>query len=103
MFLDFSHITIGEPEAVFDRLSGQLGRLNFSSHNLKIGITARPRRMPAALDNGWRIMRLLWCTHSPAMARQMDSLLRAWDRKLYLPARPDEPPGGPWWAFALLS
>lgn len=102
MFLDFSHIAIGDPEAVFPRLTDELGRLEFSLRNLKTGVTARPRELP--LPGGdWRVMRLMWCTHSPAMARQMASLLRAWDRKLFLPLEDGESSGGPWWAFALLN
>ncbi|MCB2225527.1 MAG: hypothetical protein KQH53_02535 [Desulfarculaceae bacterium] len=101
MFLDFSHIAIGDPQAVFPQLTGELGRLNFSMNNLKIGVTARPRDLSGSGD-GWRVMRLMWCTHSPAMARQMASLLRAWDRKLFLADEGGEPQGGPWWAFVLL-
>jgi len=102
MFLDFSRVTIGDPEAVFPGLADELGRLNFSATNLKTGVTSQPRQAPPASDNGWRVMRLLWCTHSLAKARQMASLLRAWDGKLFVPPDGGEPAAGPWWAFALL-
>ena len=102
MFLDFSQVIIGAPEAVFPRLSRELGRLNFSATNLKTGLTARPRGLAGQGENGWRVVRLLWCTHSPALARRMAELLRAWDRKLYLAGEPLEAGPGPWWAYALV-
>jgi hypothetical protein len=86
MSLDFSEIMIGPPEEVMERLAPRLGELNFASANLKLGVSDDPQQ--TWRDQGgelaWPLLKLLYLTHSPAQARRMAGLLRAWDAKLFL-------------------
>lgn len=84
--LDYSEITIGDPPAVIDRLSERIGQLNFSARNIRLGVTDSPE---AAFQRhgghgSWSVMKLLYVTRSFAKARQMGSLLRAYDAKLFV-------------------
>lgn len=104
MSLDYSEIIIGAPEEVMARLATRLGELNFASANLKTGVSDDPQRVWRGLggEDSWPLLKLLYLTHSPAQARQMAGLLRAWDAKLFLresleeedayPADPDPAP-----------
>jgi hypothetical protein len=103
MSLDYSEIMIGEPGEVMERLALRLGELNFSSANLKLGMSDDPCRVWRGQggEEAWPVMKLLYLTHSPAQARQMADLLRAWDAKLFLRADlgqyldPENPPAQP--------
>jgi hypothetical protein len=106
--LDYSEVRLGAARAAFGQVSARAGELNLGSHNLKLGVTAQPRRMAAGLagPRPWRAMRLLWATRSPDQAREMAGLLRAWDRKLFADdpelSGPEDWPAATYYAFGLV-
>jgi hypothetical protein len=104
--LDYSEVRLGAARRAFAAVSARAGELNLASANLKLGVTADPRRMAAGLagPRPWREVRLLWATRSAVEAGEMAGLLRAWDRKLFA-EDPDLDPAadsGTYYAFGLV-
>lgn len=87
MPLDYSEVAIGPPGRVIGELTARLGYLNYSSYNIKVGITSNPadtfRAMTARIP--WSVLKLLYVTRSASEAQEMADLLRAWDGKLFQP------------------
>ncbi|ADK83800.1 hypothetical protein Deba_0426 [Desulfarculus baarsii DSM 2075] len=86
MSLDYSEIAIGDPKMVIARLTARIGQLNFSTRNIRVGLTASPEAtfLQQGGDGRWSVMKLLYVTRSFAKARQMGELLRAYDAKLFV-------------------
>ncbi|MCB2186763.1 MAG: hypothetical protein KQJ78_10115 [Deltaproteobacteria bacterium] len=86
MDLDYSEISIGPAEAVWERLTGRVGALTYRVPSLRVGLTGDPaeagRRL--ARSQPWQVMKLLWATKCPGQAGVMASRLRSWDAKLWL-------------------
>lgn len=107
MSLDYSEIAIGDPARVIERLTGRIGQLNFSTRNIRVGVTDNPeatfREMGGA--GRWAVMKLLYVTRSFGKARQMGELLRAWDGKLFVDDGQDQqagPHAATYYAYALI-
>lgn len=85
MSIDYSEVMIGAPAEVFDAISRRLGDFNLHCINLRTGLTSDPSAtfIRQSLEQPWLVMKLLWVTHSFALAIQMQDLLRAWDAKLF--------------------
>ncbi len=90
MSIDYSEVMIGAPAEVFAQLGRRLGEFNLNCVNLRTGITSNPPAtfLRQSAQQPWMVMKLLWVTHSFAQALQMQSLLRAWDGKLFATEEP---------------
>ena len=107
MSLDYSEICIGSPNMVIDKMIKRLGQLNFSSRNIRIGITDDPdytfREMGGHAN--WALMKLLYVTRSFAKALEMSDLLRSYDGKLFVndeQAQQAGPHSSTYYAYALI-
>lgn len=85
MSIDYSEVMIGAPAEAIAPIGRRLGEFNLNCVNLRTGMTTNPPAtfmLQSALQP-WMVMKLLWITHSFAQAVEMQSLLRAWDGKLF--------------------
>lgn len=107
MSVDYSEICIGSPDMVIDKLTRRVGQLNFSSRNIRIGITDDPEYTYRELGGPgrWGLMKLLYVTRSFAKALEMSSLLRSYDGKLFVSddqAHQAGPNSNTYYAYALI-